>query len=61
MMHVDDKILHCKGCDEDIIISPSQVGSFWHLSGWTNKHGLKFWGGYCNKCFHDLNKVTAVN
>ena len=52
-----DKVLHCKGCDKDIVIRFNQVGGFWHLSGWTNPHGLKFWGGYCSKCFYALDHV----
>jgi len=58
MAHIDDKIMHCKGCDKDFIIPHNQAGGFWFLCGWTNPHGLEFWGGYCVKCFHALDKVT---
>ena len=56
----EDKTLRCKGCDKDILIPHNQIGVFWHLTGWENPHGIKFWGGYCSKCFHKLHAVTSL-
>jgi len=56
--HFGDKILHCQGCDRDILIPHNQAGGFWHLSGWHNPHGIQFWGGYCSPCFRALDNIT---
>ena len=58
--HFGDKVLHCKWCDQDIFIPHNQVGGFWHLGGWTNPHGLKFWGGYCSPCFRKLDDIISL-
>jgi len=55
--HFEKKTRHCKGCNRDIVIPHNQIGGFWHLSGWTNKNGLKFWGGYCSACFSKLHRA----
>ena len=57
MGHFGDKELWCEGCKKHIKIKFNQVGGFWHLNGWTNKNGVKFWGGYCTPCFDKLQKV----
>lgn len=53
--HFEDKILHCCHCNKDILIPFNQVGGYWHLNGWTNKHGRKYWGGYCSPCFDEIH------
>jgi hypothetical protein len=58
--HFGDKTLHCKLCDQDIFIPHNQVGGFWHLGGWSNPHGIKFWGGYCSPCFRKLDDIISL-
>ena len=60
MKHFEDKTLRCNGCLQDIHIPFNQVGGFWHLTGWENKHGIKFWGGYCPDCFDKLHDVKEM-
>ena len=55
--HFEDKKLLCKGCNKHILIPHNQVGGFWHLSGWPNEHGVKFYGGYCSPCFDKLHDI----
>jgi hypothetical protein len=57
--HFGDKTLHCKLCDQDIFIPHNKVGGFWYLGGWSNPHGIKFWGGYCSPCFRKLDDITS--
>jgi hypothetical protein len=58
--HSVGKTLHCKLCDQDIFIPHNQVGGFWHLSGWSNPHEIKFWGGYCSSCFRKLDDIISL-
>ena len=60
-VHFEGKTLYCKGCSQDIFIPHNQVGGYWHLSGWTNQHGLKFWGGYCSPCFSKLDNIISLS
>ena len=57
--HFEDKILNCTGCFQNIPIPYNQIGGFWHLNGWMNKHGLKFYGGYCSECFDKLRNIAV--
>jgi hypothetical protein len=57
--HFEDKTRRCQGCNLDIFIPHNQVGGFWHLSGRENKHGRKFWGGYCSSCFSKLDNDSS--
>ena len=58
MKDFEGKTYKCGMCKNDIHIQRNQAGGYWHLSGWTNKHGLKFYGGFCSDCFDKLNDIT---
>jgi hypothetical protein len=51
---------HCGGCGKDIFIRSSQVGGFWHLSGWTNQYNVSFTGGYCSPCFTRMHTMKMA-
>ena len=49
--NVDFKMRVCSKCGEKVLLKRTQVGGFWHLSGWSDKNGVKHYGGHCTKCF----------
>lgn len=57
MNHLD-RTYKCALCKQKIHIPHNVIGGYWHLSGWENKHGLKFTGGFCSDCFDKLLDVT---
>lgn len=57
---LDYKSLRCDRCERDIWLPSNHAGGFWHLSGWSNPHGIKFSGGYCSPCFTALHDVLPT-